>query len=43
VSFDNVCKLLASKYPADFVQWLIPESSTNVEDLVVWLEENTSS
>lgn len=27
MSFDNVCKLLAEKYPADFVRWLIAEES----------------
>ncbi len=33
MSFDNVCKLLAEKYPADFVRWLIGEESTNVKVL----------
>jgi predicted transposase YdaD len=33
VSFDNVCKVLAQKYPADFVRWLIAEESTNVKVL----------
>jgi predicted transposase YdaD len=33
VSFDNVCKVLAEKYPADFVRWLIAEESTNVKVL----------
>ncbi|BAY26969.1 hypothetical protein NIES2100_67890 [Calothrix sp. NIES-2100] len=30
MSFDNVCKVLAEKYPADFVRWLIGEESTNI-------------
>lgn len=33
MSFDNVCKLLAEKYPADFVRWLIGSESTNVKVL----------
>ncbi len=33
MSFDNVCKVLAEKYPADFVRWLIAEESTNVKVL----------
>jgi predicted transposase YdaD len=33
VSFDNVCKLLAEKYPTDFVRWLISEDATNVKVL----------
>jgi predicted transposase YdaD len=33
VSFDNVCKLLAEKYPADFVRWLIAEESANIKVL----------
>ncbi|MBD2197820.1 MULTISPECIES: DUF4351 domain-containing protein [Calothrix] len=33
MSFDNVCKLLAEKYPEDFVRWLIAEESTNVKVL----------
>ncbi len=33
MSFDNVCKVLAEKYPADFVQWLIGEESSNVQVL----------
>ena len=33
MSFDNVCKLLAEKYPADFVRWLIAEESTNIKVL----------
>jgi predicted transposase YdaD len=33
MSFDNVCKLLAEKYPADFVHWLIAEDSTDIKVL----------
>ncbi|RUR89538.1 hypothetical protein DSM107007_02240 [Nostoc sp. PCC 7120 = FACHB-418] len=33
VSFDNVCKALAEKYPKDFIRWLIGEESTNVKVL----------
>ncbi|MBD2606947.1 Rpn family recombination-promoting nuclease/putative transposase [Scytonema hofmannii FACHB-248] len=33
MNFDNVCKVLAEKYPADFVRWLIAEESTNVKVL----------
>jgi predicted transposase YdaD len=33
MSFDNVCKLLAEKYPADFVRWLIAEDSTDIKVL----------
>jgi predicted transposase YdaD len=33
MSFDNVCKMLAEKYPADFVRWLIADESTNVKVL----------
>lgn len=33
MSFDNVCKLLAEKYPAEFVRWLIVGESTNVKVL----------
>ncbi len=33
MSFDNVCKVLAEKYPADFVRWLIGGESTNIEVL----------
>ena len=33
MSFDNVCKLLAEKYPADFAQWLIASASTNIKVL----------
>jgi predicted transposase YdaD len=30
LSFDNVCKVLAEKYPADFVRWLTGEDSTDI-------------
>jgi predicted transposase YdaD len=30
LSFDNVCKVLAEKYPADFIRWLTGEESTNI-------------
>ncbi len=33
MSFDNVCKLLAEKYPAEFVRWLTASESTNVKVL----------
>jgi predicted transposase YdaD len=33
MSFDNVCKLLAEKYPADFVRWLTAEDARNIKVL----------
>jgi predicted transposase YdaD len=30
VSFDNVCKILAEKYPEDFARWLIGGESTDI-------------
>ena len=33
MSFDNVCKLLAEKHPADFARWLIGEEPTEIEVL----------
>ena len=33
MSFDNVCKLLAEKYPTDFVRWLMGEESSQVKVL----------
>ena len=33
MSFDNVCKVLAEKYPADFARWLIEEEFTNIKVL----------
>jgi predicted transposase YdaD len=33
MSFDNVCKLLAEKYPADFVGWLTDDEAKNIKVL----------
>jgi len=33
VSFDNVCKLLAEKYPLDFARWLLPEEPREIKVL----------
>jgi predicted transposase YdaD len=33
MSFDNVCKLLAEKYPADFVSWLTADDARNIKVL----------
>jgi predicted transposase YdaD len=33
MSFDNVCKLLAEKYPADFVRWLTTDDAGEIEVL----------
>jgi predicted transposase YdaD len=33
MSFDNVCKLLAEKYPADFVRWLTADEAKNIKVL----------
>jgi predicted transposase YdaD len=33
MSFDNVCKLLAKKYPADFVRWLTADDGSNIKVL----------
>jgi predicted transposase YdaD len=33
MSFDNVCKLLAEKYPADFVRWLTADDASDIEVL----------
>jgi predicted transposase YdaD len=33
MSFDNVCKLLAEKYPADFVRWLTADDARNIKVL----------
>jgi predicted transposase YdaD len=33
MSFDNVCKLLAEKYPADFVRWLTTDDARNIKVL----------
>jgi predicted transposase YdaD len=33
VSFDNVCKILAEKYPRDFANWLLPEEVEKIKVL----------
>jgi predicted transposase/invertase (TIGR01784 family) len=33
LSFDNICKYLASEYPAQFVSWLLAADTTNIEIL----------
>jgi predicted transposase YdaD len=33
VSFDNLCKLLAEKYPLDFARWLLTEEPQTVKVL----------
>jgi predicted transposase YdaD len=33
MSFDNICKVLAEKYPAEFVSWLLAEEPTKVKVL----------
>ncbi|MDZ8109105.1 MAG: DUF4351 domain-containing protein [Nostoc sp. DedQUE12a] len=33
MSFDNVCKVLAEKYPREFVSWLLAEAPTKVKVL----------
>ncbi|MBD2207610.1 Rpn family recombination-promoting nuclease/putative transposase [Calothrix sp. FACHB-1219] len=33
MSFDNVCKVLAEKYPSEFVSWLLSEAPTKVKVL----------
>jgi predicted transposase YdaD len=33
VSFDNVCKILAEKYPRDFARWLLSEEPQNIKVL----------
>ncbi len=33
MSFNNVCKLLAEKYPAELVRWLTASESANVKVL----------
>jgi predicted transposase YdaD len=33
VSFDNVCKILAEKYPRDFARWLLGEEPQNIKVL----------
>jgi predicted transposase YdaD len=43
MSFDNVCKLIAEKYPVDFVRWLTADDARNVKfsdifALINWLD-----
>jgi predicted transposase YdaD len=33
MSFDNICKLLAEKYPLDFARWLLPEEPQKIRVL----------
>lgn len=33
MSFDNICKVLAEKYPTEFVNWLLGEQQTTVKVL----------
>ncbi|MFN6156485.1 DUF4351 domain-containing protein [Anabaena sp. AL09] len=33
MSFDNVCKLLAEKYPFDFAKWLLPQEPKTIKVL----------
>jgi predicted transposase YdaD len=33
MSFDNVCKLLAEKYPLDFAKWLLPQEPKTIKVL----------
>ncbi len=33
MSFDNVCKILAEKYPRDFANWLLPEEVQQIKVL----------
>ena len=33
MSFDNVCKILAEKYPLDFANWLLPEAVEKIKVL----------
>lgn len=33
MSFDNVCKVLAEKYPREFVSWLLGQAPTKVKVL----------
>ncbi|MDD1415424.1 hypothetical protein MEN41_12510 [Dolichospermum sp. ST_con] len=32
MSFDNVCQLLAEKYPLDFARWLLPEEPREIKE-----------
>lgn len=31
MAFDNICKILAEKYPTDFAHWLLPDEPQNVK------------
>jgi predicted transposase YdaD len=33
VSFHNICKILAEKYPRDFARWLLTEEPQNIKVL----------
>ncbi len=33
MNFDNICKVLAEKYPTEFVNWLLAEEQTTVKVL----------
>lgn len=33
MSFDNVCKILAEKYPTDFARWLLPDEPRQIKVL----------
>ena len=33
MSFDNICKVLAEKYPTEFVNWLLGEHTEKLEIL----------
>ncbi len=33
MEFDNICKILAEKYPADFASWLLPIQPQKIEVL----------
>ena len=33
MSFDNICKLLAEKYPFDFAKWLLPQAPKTIKVL----------
>ncbi len=31
MAFDNICKILAEKYPIDFAHWLLPDEPQKVK------------
>lgn len=33
MSFDNLCKILAEKYPTDFTRWLLPDKPQKIQVL----------